>query len=332
MPWEPLAEYLAGLVGCTSTPESRQEFRDWVQSQGLYPYAADAINAYGLAGSGAGKLTALWVYMEKLFPGCLPGSAQTRGDCVAHSTRTAAVCTMCTEIVAGRADEVTGLVEDKPDMPAEGYRDTVCSTEAIYWHRSHGGDGWQCGRAARVMCEKSGLWPRKNYPEFGFDLTRYSGALAGKWGATSPPDAITKFGQKHLMRTATEVSSFEQARDLLANGYALTTCGGEGWSSKRDENGVSRRQGGWSHALSVLGADDRDIIKQKYGEPLVMVQNSWGKSWISGPRRVLGTDIDIPEGSFWSLWSDFKNREMIAFSGFAGWPAQKLPNWTEGIF
>lgn len=331
MPWEPLAEYLAGLVGCDSTPESRQEFRDWVSSQGLYPYAADAINAYGLSGSGAGKLTALWVYMEKLFPGCLPGAAQTRGDCVAHSTRTAAVCTMCSEIVAGRPDEVTGLVEDKPDMPVEGYKDVCCSSEAIYWHRSHGGDGWQCGRAARVMCEKSGLWPRKNYPEFGFDLTRYSGSLAGKWGAVPPPENITKFGQQHLMRTATEVTSFEQARDLLANGYALTTCGGQGWSSKRDENGVSRRQGSWAHALAVLGADDRDIFKQKYGEPAVMVQNSWNR-WNGGGRRVLGTDIDIPEGAFWSLWSDFKNREIIAFSGFAGWPAQRLPDWTRGIF
>lgn len=329
--FDPVAEYAAGLVGCTSTPESREEFRAWVQSQGLFPKAVDAINAFGLAGSGAGKLTTLWVYMERLFPGCLPGAAQTRGDCVSHSTRTAAVCTMCCEIAAGLPDEVTGHVEDKPDMPVEGYKDVVCSSEAVYWYRRHGGDGWQCGRAAKVVCEESGLWPRKNYEEFGIDLTHYSGRLAGKWGSTPPPENITKIGQQHLMRTATECDSFEQVRDMLANGYALTTCGGEGWSSSRDENGFSRRQGGWAHALAYLGCDDRDVIKQKYGEPLILIQNSWAK-WNGGGRRILGTTIDIPEGSFWAKWSDCKNREMIAFSGFAGWPAQKLPNWTGGIF
>jgi hypothetical protein len=331
MPWEPLAEYLAGLVGCTSTLEDRAEFDAWVSSQGLYPYAADAIASGGLEGSGAGKLTALWLYMEKLFPGCLPGAAQSRGDCVSHSSRTAAVCTMCAEIIAGRPDEVTGEIEDKPEMPVEGYKDVICSSEAVYWYRRHNGDGWHCGASAKVICEESGLWPRKNYEEFGFDLTKYNGRLAGKWGSPVPPDNITAHGRKHLMRTATRCTTWEQVRDLLANGFALTTCGGEGWSSSRDENGVSRRQGGWAHALSVLGADDRDIIKQKYGEPLVMVQNSWNK-WNGGGRRVLGTDIDIPEGAFWSKWSDFKNREMIAFSGFNGWPAQKLPNWTTGIF
>jgi hypothetical protein len=462
VPFDPLAEYLAGLVGCSSTPEDKAEFDAWVSGQGLYPYAADAIASHGLEGSGAGKLTALWVYMERLFPGCLPGAAQTRGDCfpagtlvsmadgttktiesvvegdlvvshvgktrrvtatikkpfdghlveiraecsdqpvaatpdhrfvvvddsgttwkaiggltvgdvvvhreespivswdsgpfvgdvycleveedhsfiangyavhncVSHSTRTAAVCTMCCEIAAGRPDEVTGEIEDKPEMPVEGYRDVICSSEVVYFYRRHGGDGWQCGASAKVMCTESGLWPRKNYPEFGFDLTRYSGKLAGKYGATPPPENITAFGRQHLMRTATRCETFEQVRDLLANGFALTTCGGQGWSSTRDENGASRRQGGWSHALAVLGADDRDIIKEKYGEPLVHVQNSWNL-WNGGPRRVLGTNIDIPEGSFWSRWSDFQNREMIAFSGFNGWPAQRLPNWVGDIF
>jgi len=46
-----------------------------------------------------------------------------------------------------------------------------------------------------------------------------------------------------------------------------------------------------------------------------------------GPRRIRGTDIDIPIGSFWARWSDLKSREMIAVSGVPGWPPKKLKNF-----
>jgi hypothetical protein len=51
-----------------------------------------------------------------------------------------------------------------------------------------------------------------------------------------------------------------------------------------------------------------------YKEPLALVQNSWG-NWNDGSRRIFGTKLDIPIGSFWARWSDIKNREMIAVSG-----------------
>ena len=331
MPWDPQAEYLAGLVGCESTPESQAEFTSWVESQG-YSASGDAnVRTYGLFGSGAGKLTSHWTIVERLFPGCWPASRQTRGDCVSHSQRNACLYTIACEIAAGKPDEVTGHVEEKPQQPDEGVRDGVFASEGYYWYRGHGGDGWQCERAARVAVEKSGAWPRKPYPELGFDLTKYSGGTAGKWGMVPPPENITREGQKHLFRTAARCESFETVRDMLANGYGITSCGGEGFSSTRDENGVSRRSGSWAHAMAYIGCDDREEVKSKYDGPLVLVLNSWGK-WNGGPRRVMGTNLDIPEGSFWARWSEVSRRSAIAMSGFNGWPAQKFPNWTEGIF
>lgn len=246
-------------------------------------------------------------------------------NCVSHSTRNAALTTLACEIAAGKPDEVTGKVEGVPDLPDEGRRDGVLSTEAIYWWRDHGGDGWSCDHAASVVLKESGMWLRKPYDQFGVDLTRYSGNTAGKWGARNPPDEIKQFGIQHAIRTATEIDTGDQVRDFLANGYGISSCGGEGWSSSRDENGFSRRQGSWSHALAYIGYDDRDEIKQKYGEPLVCILNSWGK-WNSGGRRVLGTSIDIPEGAYWAKWSDAKRRYAIAFSSAMGWPAQSLPD------
>jgi hypothetical protein len=83
---------------------------------------------------------------------------------------------------------------------------------------------------------------------------------------------------------------------------------------------------GWAHALAYLGVDDRPEIIERYGEPLVLVQNSWGQ-WNDGGRKILGTNINIPVGSFWAKWSDLKNRYMIAFSSVSGWPPKKLKSY-----
>lgn len=322
-PADVIRRYEDGFAGVWSDPDAKAALWAKVEADGGMRSAADAGQAF--AGSAAGKLVATWLHVEKVFPGCWPASAQTRGDCVSHSTRNAALTTLACEIAAGKPDEVTGKVEGAPDLPDEGRRDGVLSTEAIYWWRDHGGDGWSCDHAASVVLKESGMWLRKPYDQFGVDLTRYSGNTAGKWGRTSPPDEIKQFGLQHAIRTATEVNSFEQVRDFLANGYGISTCGGEGWSSSRDENGYSSRRGSWSHALAYIGADDRDVIKQKYGEPLVCILNSWGR-WNSGGRRVLGTQIDIPEGAYWAKWSDAKRRYAIAFSSAMGWPSKNLPD------
>ena len=126
---------------------------------------------------------------------------------------------------------------------------------------------------------------------------------------------------EHRIQSAAHVTSFEIARDALANGYGITTAGSQGYSSHRDENGVSVQQGSWSHGLTMGAADDRDIVKQKYGEPLAW-SSIRGHSWNSGGTRILGTTIDISPGAFWVRWSQFKDRYMAALSSLAGWPAE----------
>jgi hypothetical protein len=316
--------YEQGFAGAYAEPEEKERFQQWSASVNGFATGEDIAHASGFADSAAGKLVIPFVFIEKYFPGSLPASAQTRGDCVSHSTRNAGLCTLACDIASGKPDEVTGKIEGVPDLPPEGMRDGVLSTEAIYWWRGHGGDGWSCGHASRVISTQSGMWLRKNYPEFGVDLTRYSGSTAGKYGRSNPPDNYLQFGKQNLIRRSASVSAFEATRDFLANGYGISSCGSEGFSSARNADGVSDRRGSWAHAMAYLGADDRDITKQKYGEPLVLVQNSWGK-WNSGPRTILGTDIQIPEGSFWAKWSALRGRDCYVYSSAAGWPAKNLP-------
>ena len=331
MPWEPQSEYLAGLVGVYPDPDATSRLNAMLSAQGQSPDGGEICQRYGLFGSGAGKLSAPCGVIEQVFPGSLPASAQVVGDCVAHSTRNACLGTLACEIAAGRPDEVTNEVEGVPDVSEAARKDGVLSTEAIYWWRNHGGaDGWNCDHAAEMVLKNSGLWLRKNYPEIGIDLTRYTRANQVKWGRPQPPENIRAIGQEHLVRTATHAKTFEEVRDLLHNGYCISSCGSEAFSNKRDDNGVSKRSSGvWYHAMAYLGCDDRETTRAKYGEPLVMIQNSWGR-WNTGSRKVMHSVLEIPEGGFWARWSDIKGRYCVAFSGVMGWPAQTLPDWGLG--
>ena len=317
--------YNSGFAGVGTDDDAKAELRNIVASKGYSFNGSDIAHENNFASSHAGKLVILFPHVEKLFPGCYPGAAQERGDCVSHDEKNACLVSICCEIVAGLPDEITGRLEGVPEVSTAGILEGVLSTEWVYWWRGYNGDGWSCDAAAAVTL-KYGILLRKTYPGLNLDLTNYSGSLAGKYGSKSPPENMAQEGKLHQIRTATELSSFEEIRDFQGNGYGLSSCGGEGFSSTRNEDGVSSRKGGWSHAFAYLGVDDRDIIKAKYGEPLVLCCNSWGR-WNTGPRRILGTNIDIPEGCWWAKWSDVKKRYVIARSSVNGWPRRNLPHF-----
>lgn len=344
--------YASGFAGCKPSPEAWERFRAAM----MWPNGEKVAHEFGFADSGAGKLVIPFIFVLEMFPGCWPGrQGQARGDCVSWGTRNAGLLTMACDIVSGQPDQVSGKPEEKPEVSPEGIADGVLSTEAIYWYRRHGGDGWQCPDAATVACKEAGLVVRKNYAELGFDLTTYSGKTAGKWGSNVPPTNVQDITNDHLIHQATENGSFEAIRDFLFNGYGISTCGSEGLSNTRDENGVAKRSGSWAHAMAYIGADDRDVVKQKYGGPLVLDLNSWAK-WNSGPRDILDSaslvppekkdlwiqlgivntqtgNIMIPEGSCWVKYSEMKNREAIAFSGAVGWPARapSVLDWSKFV-
>jgi hypothetical protein len=95
--------------------------------------------------------------------------------------------------------------------------------------------------------------------------------------------------------------------------------------------------------MAVLACDNRPWVKQAYGDDfLFLIPNSWGTSWISGPRDIYDSakyvppakkaewiakdivnpatgNIMIPEGSFWATWKSIMNRSFFAMSGIRGW-------------
>lgn len=320
-----LLKYESGLRGYIPDPRADQSLKSLLRSIGGYADAGDAIDDYSLRDTGKGKLSLPFLAAINLYPGCLPGGYQKRGSCVAWSTRNAALVSYCASLVYGSNPQRFRA----PVVSPVGIDNGVASTEGIYWFRAHGGDGWQGSAAAQVAIEECGLLLRQNYPELGLDLTSYNVDLEGKWGLAKPPREVQEVCRQHLCGSATVVTTWEQFRDMMANGYAISTAGMEAWESERDGLGVCKRnfRKSWAHAIGAIACDDRPEIHERYGCGLVLLQNSWPASYLSGPDAIRGTNFRIPPGSFWARWDDMKERYMVALGPSKGWPANKLPNW-----
>ena len=261
------------------------------------------VAAHTLSGAGEGKLSLPFLSLLKYDKGFGPAEKQTTGDCVSHSTRNAIDVTRAVEI------DIKGESEEFVNRSA---------TEAIYQSRGHKGQGMTCSGAAKYVHQKGGILLRKNYGSV--DLSKYNSSLGARHRI--PKSIYIDEANKHQVKTISMITTIEEARDALANGYGISVCSGYGFSSRRDSNGIAKRGSGWSHAMAWIACDD---TKKRYRETLFLVQNSWGK-WNSGPK-VHGQ----PEGSFWIRERDA--RGMLAsngswvFSDVDGFPARKV-EWT----
>ncbi len=315
----PAEAYANGFVGAWHDPEGRERLQDEVTKAGGLWEASEVAGAYGFMEQGQGKLCLISEEIFKAFgKTALPGAAQVVGDCVSHSTKNAILGTLSTAINHG--------LSGPPITVPEGVAQGVLAPEAIYACRGYSGDGWSCEEALEVAIGKIGAVSRRNHPDANWDLTKYSKATAHKYGSNRPPEDVIKALGGHKVSTVTRCKSYEEVRDMIASGFALTSCGGEGFSSHRNEDGVSSRSGHWSHALAYLGVDDREETRKKYGCGLILVMNSWGRSWNSGPTVVRGTQYHIPEGSFWAKWSDVSSRFCSAVNTVQKWEPRQLPD------
>ena len=259
--------------------------------------------AHSLYGSGKDKLSLPFKSLLKFDSEFGPSERQTTGDCVSHSTRNAVDITRAVEI------DVKG---EREDFVARG------ATEAIYQSRGHKRQGMTCSGAARYVHDKGGILLRQDYG--AVDLSTYNSKTGSQHKI--PNSVYRDEARKHQVKTISNIRTVDEARDALANGYAISVCSGYGFSSRRDSHGIAKRSGKWSHAMAWIACDD---THKRLNETLFLVQNSWG-SWNSGPKCC-----DQPEGSFWIREKDA--RGMLSgggawvFSNVDGFPPRKV-EWT----
>lgn len=320
---DPAVAYSGGYVGAWPDPASTERLQDAVMRGGGKWAAEDVAYAVGAVDQGKGKLSLITEAIATVFGrSAMPGPAQTIGDCVAHNLKNAILGTIASSIVAGS--------QGKPIVTPEAVAQGVFSTEVPYWWRAHSGDGWNCDEALAVSMKHAGAVIRQPYAAVGVDLTRYSARIAHKFGSI-PPDRTTAapFGG-NLVTSVTRCRTWEEVRDLIASGHALSSCGSEGFQNARDDWGVSKREGRWAHAMAGAGADDRPEVHRRYGCGLVLMAQSWGPNWNQGPRKIWGTSLEIPMGYFWARWLDVANRSWSAVSTVNGWANHRLPAWNLG--
>lgn len=263
------------------------------------------------------KRVFLWKYLERA-TGCrLVPHNQGTGDCVAQAFGLG-------------VDILTGIQQVK----GAGTWVAKAATEPIYAgsrveigggkYRTAGSHGvW----AARYL-EEYGVLLRQPYLDGKYDFTEYSAKKAVAWAhicnrcttwGGGIPDELESIARKHPVRTATLVSTWDEAVAAVANGYPVTLCSSQGFNDNRprDNQGFLQPGGTWYHAMLLAGID---TISDRPGGLII---NSWGSDWVSGPTR-----FGQPVGSFWAdaetIDGMLRMGDSHALSNYKGYPPQHL--------
>lgn len=291
--------YNHGLKGALYDEQKTNEFLATLP----YPLFKDVNTLFA---DGKGKLSLPWKAAQKFYPTFGEDEAQLTGDCVSHGNKNAGDVTRAFEIIYNG---------EKESFVARG------ATEGIYGYRGHGGQGMFGHQAIEFLTKTGGVLLRQNYSEANVDLSKYDAKKGVEWGRSGVPKKLLEQGKKNQFKTASLVTTVEEARDLLANGYGLPVCSNYGFGNKRDKFGIAEANGTWHHCMMFGGCDD---TKKRANETLFLVINSWGPDWISGPK------FEQPEGSFWIrekvAAAMLAQKQSYALSNFDGFKRQM--DWT----
>lgn len=229
------------------------------------------------------------------------------GSCVSFGTSTAVERTQIVAIAILK-------------QPFE-YKDTV--QEAVY-----GGSRVQVGNGRLGRGDGSvGAWAAEFVNKWGVlargvygskDLTQYSVSTCRTWGNSGVPAELLPVCKEHPVQEITLVKTWADAKRALANGYGIAVCSNQGFTMKRDANGVCKASGSWAHCMALDGFQVQG--GREYGH----IENSWGPDAMTGP---VGWG-DPPTSGFWAESATvermLKAGDSWAFSSFKGFPANKI--------
>lgn len=188
------------------------------------------------------------------------------------------------------------------------------------------GGGSHCLWACQAL-QQYGSVIHRNYGLIGYDLSYPSPSMCVRFGAKGVPSSLEDIAKLHPVFEFIKIDSYEELRDAVYSGCPVIIGSDVGFGNKsgltRDRDGFlnpPRRRwypSKWYHAMVVVGVADT-------GRKGGLILNSWGSTWISGPKRF-GTE---PEGSFWADASIIEKMvsqgDSYAIRRFKGWPNYRL--------
>ncbi|WP_131282684.1 hypothetical protein [Blastopirellula marina] len=201
------------------------------------------------------------------------------------------------------------------------------ATESIYGGsrveargvKSGGYSDGSYGGAAAKWVRDYGLIFRETYPSV--DLSRYSSRRAKDWGnygngGREDHGQLDLQAKKSPVRTVALVKTFDEAAAAIQSGYPVPVCSGQGFSSRRDDDGFCKTSGSWSHCMCFIGV--------RHDRRGLLCLNSWGPTWVTGPKWP----DDMPDGSFWveeaTVNRMLRQHDSFSVSGYDGFPFRQL--------
>lgn len=152
----------------------------------------------------------------------------------------------------------------------------------------------------------------------GYDLGQYDIPVIREWASKGVPDVLEPYIKQHTISNATLVRNALEAQKALAQGYGISVCSNQGFTTTRDVDGVCAPKSNWAHCMCISGYV---YIK---GDLFFMVENSWG--------NYLGTK-NLPAGNP-NIGTFAANAKVVnsmlalgdsyAFSGVNGFKKRKL--------
>ncbi len=149
----------------------------------------------------------------------------------------------------------------------------------------------QLGRQAGSL----GSWQAEAVEKFGVIASdtegcpKYSGKLADQWGYQGVPDKFVTLGKTHLVQNTALVTTWDELKLALSNGYPVTTASNVGYSLKPGRDGFHVQNDRWPHQMMFGGYDDGgDGI-----EPHALLLNSWSD--------IMGSIVDFRTKEKWPV-------------------------------
>lgn len=155
----------------------------------------------------------------------------------------------------------------------------------------------------------------------GYDLAVYNPTLCRDWGNKGVPDVLEPYIKEHKVTNTTQVKTITDAQKALCQGYGISICSNQGFTTRRDANGICYPSGSWAHCMAITGYTTIKDTLYMY------IENSWGD--------YLGTSNLAPNQANYATFlakHDVVARMLAqndswAFAGLNGFKKRKL-DWT----
>jgi hypothetical protein len=243
-----------------------------------------------------------------------PSGPQAIGDCVSwgwgNLVNYVAAVQIHQQLKSGQltAAEAVALIEEYQEACTEAIY--ALSRVEVGGQRGSRSDGSVGAWAAKAVSTYGTLSRKKCGP--------YSGQRAKDWGASGLPDNLEPEAKQHLIKTVSQVKSFDEAFAAIGNGYPVAVCSNQGFTMTRDSEGFCSPSGRWDHCMLFMA--------RRSDRPGLCCSQSWGPKTPQGPLA-----LNQPGNTFWvdAKVADRMLGQGDSFTGsqFQGYEAQDLVSW-----